>query len=370
MCTHGIQRSVASSQRRAAVAALLVPRRYIHRYHGSQGNDEVIVKARPFTEIKSMARDFHARSQAGQADMRHASECLRAAHIYMKSTSRTCAAGRSLELGLGGQVMQWLRHSANARYCGDVDQGFAEQLLWFVVVENHQDAFRDWLKELHQHGAAAMILTKESSLPDCCQWTRYLLGGYIHALLELAPAGNPNTALKAFLALLDLNHPEHVLPILCAATVLARHLQTSSCPPCDATLFDTFVRAAGASGPINRVPSMRAQYHLFHPAQPEAFVYWRLVATDDPYLGEDRLKSLRPSSKGALAYGHLRAAYILRVQGHEGEARQLEEVVERSNRLVWDRRNVYYERELDRDQKLRKIRLDHKRSSQRASKEP
>lgn len=187
---------------------------------------------------------------------------------------------------------------------------------------------------------------KAHSFPRHYNWAARLLGGFIESEIHHAPDRNPDAALRVHATLTHLVRPPvkigkylKTLPLLYAAMALETRLRHEQCPPCDAKLFEKYLRILKIHHKSADVTAESARSGLYHPLTPSAWCFYERVSTGDPRISEDLLGRIRVEAKAKLAIDYMRAAYRLRLQGSEIEARYLEGIVKRNNVMWWQKRS-------------------------------
>ena len=146
---------------------------------------------------------------------------------------------------------------------------------------------------------------------------------------------------------------------------LQKHLKSDRVPPCDPLLFDVFSDALGRFHSGRSAIEHQAGLLLYHPTQPSGWPVFHLMAGDittevaQYRKHTDQIWTAKGSAKGAWSVMLLRAAYILRLQGHSDEAAQLDLIVQEKNPVMWELRNQRYA-EFASDKKLEGLRRSHR----------
>lgn len=111
--------------------------------------------------------------------------------------------------------------------------------------------------------------------------------------------------------------------------------------PCDPNDYDLYSGARLRYIAPETALSHMAFLSLYHPTSPSAWPMFHIVTSDQRRM--DRLwTTARWAAQDAWCRASLRAAYILRCQGHNEEATQLESIVEERSPRLWQFRHTRY----------------------------
>ena len=319
-------------------------------------------------DVLTRAGDLSSRTKDGSATLEEVTKTLTLARTYFERIPKIeDQKALCYDLNLGGRSLLWLWTHATLSE-GKDDQATREllrPLCWFLIAEGQKDYLRDWI---HISCRKCVELRDQvrnrKRFLDSYHHVGRLAGYFLTALVLWAPKNNANDSIKQFLglhALIKSKGPYYEgLSLLPSAVAISRHTRDSKSAPCDAGLFEMFITATTLIwGP--RAAEEQARAQLFHPSSPSAHDFLTLVEGEHDRLREATFDHLRFDSKRRLAIDFLRAAYILRLQGYEDKAVKLEEIVQRTDRFAWDRREPLRETTFEKDVRLHKLRAEHRK---------
>lgn len=316
-------------------------------------------------EVLEHAKDLTSRTEDGTATVPELIKILTNVQAHVENLpQRDAKIALCRELNLGSRTLMWLwTHMRSADKYDQLTLDFLGPLCWLLVGEGREDYLRKWVYIVCSESVEMREQGQQERSELAYELGGRLSGKWLEAFSHWS-CDNPNDVVNACVELCEslesAGKYHRGLSDLHFLVACERFLLNIDNPPCDASLFECFTPFRTRAGGHPEVT--RARLKLFHPSEPSATEYLALVESEHPYASEALLARIRPHAKLRLAYGFLRAAHILRIQGLEEGAAKLEAIVARHVTLSTHKRQTCLA-QLENDPRLENLRARHRQQT-------
>lgn len=142
-----------------------------------------------------------------------------------------------------------------------------------------------------------------------------VISSLVKARLDWSEDGTADHGLKEFFRAASMFEARRDISFVPAVTVLNRTLVTETSRPCNADLFDQFVSFLLVANNPSHATLDAAQLPLYHPRRADPYPYFKRRRNECEAF-DRRFWPRQRKSVAAMGKHDLRAAFLLRLQGH------------------------------------------------------
>lgn len=277
----------------------------------------------------------------GEASIRDAYHALKATKQRLEPLPLDERWKQAAQAG-AGRILAFLWDKREEAPKMEVSADLVDTVCWFLHAQGLEGFFWRWF-ELEQKKNLAIATTHYETVAfSKAHWAGRLLGSLISVRIEWASDGNLDSALREYFAMIGrVKKIDPVaFPIVAPTVVLERALSRTDTPPCDARLFDRFVRTRTLTSKpgLHRRDLIIAQLLLYHPTLPNPGPLLTAARRYHDSLESEGFRGRRQAARNSFGQNLLRASYLLRLQGENDDADWLHSVVEQHHNEVWTQR--------------------------------
>ncbi|PPJ55960.1 hypothetical protein CBER1_03590 [Cercospora berteroae] len=299
------------------------------------------------------------RSLAGPAE---ATALLKSSMEAIESLPRKEQRARAASVR-ASLVLHWILGTDSKQWDWIVDRNLADPLCWHLEPEEKSQAAQDWIRIWNTDGSlrdGATMKPKAAGLRSkfkstTFDWPAQLIAALARAKLYWSKDGTADDALKFVLD--RSKYAPNLLWRDYASTAVTKALTRDDAKPCNPILFEELVEFdRGRCYKINSDETYSiyldsAVLKLFHPTKADAKPMLAICRSKQSL---EVMLEYKENRRLLFARQVLRAAYLLRLQGDQHNARYLRDVSVRLHEGPWAMRATLYE-SWKRDPKLERL---------------